>query len=128
MEAREKNEAMTAEAMRAKEEYLFNMGKLTEREICDLEGPNLFTDQYGEQYIQFGSRYDRVKKPEPEKIVKAQAFETFSLDGLIDYITHRGTFPGHGRAPYCAGKESDRGGSNRAAARLLERAGACGLL
>ena len=86
METKEKNEAMTAEAMRAKEEYLFNIGKLTEREICDLEGPNLFTDQYGEQYIQFGSRYDRVKKPEPDKIVKAQPFETFSLDGLIDYI------------------------------------------
>lgn len=87
MEAREKNEAMTAEAMRAKEEYLFNMGKVTEREICDLEGPHLFTDQFGEQYIQFGSQYKKVQKPEPDKIVKAQPFETFSLDGLIDYIT-----------------------------------------
>ena len=47
----EKNETMTAEAVRAKEEYLFSMGAGTQKEIEELKAPALFTDQYGEQYI-----------------------------------------------------------------------------
>ena len=82
----EKNEVMTPETVRAKEEYLFSMGSRTQEEIDELKMPVLFEDKNGEQYIYCNGEYERVKKRDPEKIVKAEAFETFSLDGLIDYI------------------------------------------
>ena len=83
----EKSETMTPEAVRAREEYLFSMGLGTQAKIDELKAPVLFKDQNGEQYIYCNGKYQRVEKRNPERIVKAEAFETFSLDGLIDYIT-----------------------------------------
>lgn len=78
--------AMTADAVRAKEEYLFNTGAEYQRRIDELKMPELFTDKNGEQYIWHNGRYERVELRKPDKIVKAEPFETFSLDGLLDFI------------------------------------------
>ena len=82
----EKIEVMTPEAVRAKEEYLFSTGAEKQKEIEELKAPVLFADQYGEQYIYCNGKYVRVEQRKPEKIIMAEPFETFSLDGLIDYI------------------------------------------
>lgn len=77
---------MTPEAVRAKEEFLLKMGAKYQKDLDDLRAPVVFEDKNEEQYIYFNGRYERVEYPKPEKIVKAEPFETFSLDGLIDYI------------------------------------------
>jgi hypothetical protein len=82
----EECEVMTPEAVRAKEEYLFSMGAGTQKEIEELKAPVLFVDKNGEQYIYCNGKYERVDLRKPDHIVKAEAFETFSLDGLIDFI------------------------------------------
>lgn len=79
-------EVMTPEAVRAKEEYLYRAGRSAQKEIEDLRQPILFEDKYGEQYIWEDGSYEKVELRKPEKIVRAEPFETFSLDGLIDYI------------------------------------------
>ena len=82
----EKIEVMTPEAVRAKEEYLFSTGAEKQKEIEELKAPVLFADQYGDQYIYCNGKYERVEQRKPGKIIMAEPFETFSLDGLIDYI------------------------------------------
>lgn len=77
---------MTPAAVRAKEEYLLNKGAEYQRRIDELKAPELFTDKNGEQYIWHDERCERVELRKPEKIVKAEPFETFSLNGLMDYI------------------------------------------
>ena len=81
-----RTENLTPAAVRAKEEYLFNTGAEYQRRIDELKLPELFTDKNGEQYIWHDGRYERVELRKPEKIVKAEPFETFSLNGLLDYI------------------------------------------
>ncbi|MBO7663756.1 MAG: hypothetical protein J6U01_10330, partial [Clostridia bacterium] len=81
-----RTENLTPAAVRAKEEYLFNTGAAYQRQIDELKMPELFTDKNGEQYIWHDGRYERVELRKPEKIVKAEPFETFSLNGLLDYI------------------------------------------
>lgn len=86
MIAEEKNTVMTPEAVRAKEQYLFSTGRAVQEEINHLRQPILFKDQNDEQYIYCNGEYERVEPREPERIVKAEPFEVFSLDGLLDYI------------------------------------------
>ena len=86
MESEARTVDMTPEAVRAKEEYLLNKGAEYQRRIDELKVPELFTDKNGEQYIWNDERYERVELRKPEKIVKAEPFITFSLNGLLDYI------------------------------------------
>ena len=79
-------ENMTPEAVRAKEEYLLRMGAEWQRQLDKNKEPVLFEDKYGEQYIHHDGECERVELRKPEKIVKAEPFETFSLNGLLDYI------------------------------------------
>ena len=44
-----RTENMTPEAVRAKEEYLINIGAAYQRRIDELKLPELFTDKNGEQ-------------------------------------------------------------------------------
>lgn len=78
--------SMTPEAVRAKEEYLYNAGKEAQLEIDVLKMPSMFEDKYGQQYIWADGKYQRVWKDLPDRLIMAETFETFSLDGLIDYI------------------------------------------
>lgn len=77
---------MTPEAVRAKEEFLLKMGAKWQEELNKMKAPILFEDHNGEQYIYHDGRHERVELRKPEKIVKAEPFETFSLNGLLDYI------------------------------------------
>jgi len=86
MIAEEKNTVMTPEAVRAKEEYLYTEGAKAQKRINELQMPYLFKDQNDEQYIYCNGKYERVKPQKPEGIVRAEPFEVFSLDGLLDYI------------------------------------------
>lgn len=78
--------SMTPEAVRAKEEFLFISGRVAQEEMEALRKPVLFEDKHGNQYIYCNGEYESAEPRKPEKIVRADSFETFSLDGLIDYI------------------------------------------
>lgn len=79
-------ENLTPEAVRAKEEYLFQTGMEAQKHVDELKAPILFEDKYGNQYIYCDGDYHIAELRKPEKIVKAEPFKTFSLNGLIDYI------------------------------------------
>lgn len=76
---------LTPEAARAEVEFLLTAGMKMQRELNDLQRPQTFT--VGDQtYISTGKNYERVRPVLPDKIVRPGTFETFSLDGLIDFI------------------------------------------
>lgn len=76
---------MSPEAARAEVEYLLCAGMKMQREINDLKRPEVF--KVGEEtFISSGTHYERIQPAKPEKIVRPGVFETFSLDGLIDFI------------------------------------------
>ena len=77
---------MKPEAVRAKEEYLLTAGRNLQKVIDEAEKPTLMEDKYGRQYFCAASEYAEIPEKKPEKIVKAEPFETFSLNGLLDYI------------------------------------------
>ena len=77
---------MKPEAVRAKEEYLFTAGRDVQKAIDDVEKPTLMEDKYGRQYFCAAGEYDEIPEKKPDKIVKGEPFETFSLDGLLDFI------------------------------------------
>ena len=81
-----RTENMTPEAVRAKEEFLLKAGAELQKKLEELKAPMFIEDQYGEQYIYCNGKYERVNERKPEEIVKGEPFETFSLDGLVDYI------------------------------------------
>ena len=75
----------TPEAARAVEEYLLTQGRRTQKEIEDLRRPEVFT--IGEDtYLSVNGQVKLIKPSKPDEIVKPNAFETYSLDGLIDFI------------------------------------------
>lgn len=78
--------SIDAQAVRAKEEYLFTAGRNAQKEIEDLRKPALFEDKYGQQWICKDGKCVTIEEPKPDHVVKAETFSTFSLDGLIDYI------------------------------------------
>ena len=77
---------MTAQAVRAKEEFLLFTGAEWQKKLDKLKEPVLFEDKYGEQYIWKDGECTRVELRKPDRIIKAECFETFSLNGLIEYI------------------------------------------
>lgn len=78
-------QSISPEAARAEIEYLIKAGMKMQMEINEAMRPQTFT--VGDQtYISTGSHYERVKPVLPDKIVRQGIFDTFSLDGLIDYI------------------------------------------
>ena len=81
-----KCESLTPEAVRAKEEYLFQTGVKAQKQIDELKAPTLFEDKYGNQYIYCDGDYHLAEERKPDRLVKAEPFKTFSLNGLIDYI------------------------------------------
>ena len=86
MASREINpQTITPEAARAEVEFLLTYGMKMQRNYDENQRPQVFT--VGEEtYISTGNHYERVKPVLPDKIVRPGTFETFSLDGLIDYI------------------------------------------
>lgn len=79
---------MKPEAVRAKEEYLFTAGRDVQKAIDEVEKPTLMEDKYGRQYFCAAGEYEEIPEKLPDKLVKAEPFETFSLDGLLDYLMH----------------------------------------
>lgn len=78
-------EKVTPEAVRAETEYLLERGMQIQEQIDYLKRPEVF--KVGEDtYISYGGRYTWVKPAEPDRIKKPEPFETYTLDGLIDYI------------------------------------------
>lgn len=73
---------MTAEAMRAKEEFLFNAGMAAQKAE---EIPQVL-DINGHKYTAYRGNLNRVQtvKPDPEE--KPDVFNAFSLQGLVDFI------------------------------------------
>lgn len=77
--------AITPEAMRAETEFLYNAGAKAQKALDDARRPDIF-DVDGHKYISAGSSWQRLKPPEPERMVKMDPFATYSLRGLADYI------------------------------------------
>ena len=78
-------QTITPEAARAEIEYLLKAGMQMQKALEEAQRPQVFA--VGDQtYISTGSRYERVKPVLPDRIVMPGTFETFSLDGLIEYI------------------------------------------
>lgn len=73
---------MTAEAVRAKEEFLFNTGVEAQRKW---EEPKVL-DIDGYKYMAFRGTVQRVQTVKPDKPEKPDVFEAFSLGGLVDFI------------------------------------------
>lgn len=73
---------MTADAMRAKEEFLFNSGKEAQR---DAETPHILEID-GYKYTAYRGQLNRVQTVKPDKPEKPDVFEAFSLAGLVDFI------------------------------------------
>ena len=86
LKAMEGMTSMSPEAVRAKEQYLLEQGAAWMRKLQEMKAPQLFEDKYGEQYIYSDGKYTRVEVRKPEKNIKAEPFETFSLAGLVEYI------------------------------------------
>lgn len=86
MSSEVRTDNLTPEAVRAKEEYLFQTGVKAQKQIDELKVPTLFEDNYGNQYIYCNGEYELAELRKPDKIVRAEPFETFSLNGLIEYI------------------------------------------
>ena len=86
MASREINPStLSPEAARAETEFLLTYGMKMQRNYDENQRPEVFN--VGDQtYISTGNHYERVKPVLPDKIVRPGIFETFSLDGLIDYI------------------------------------------
>lgn len=75
----------TPEAARAEVEFLLKAGMDAQKGMDDLRRPEVFA--IGEDtYISVGNSYERVKPAQPDKIVKPEPFDAYSLDGLIDFI------------------------------------------
>ena len=79
-------ESLTPEAVRAKEEFLLKAGREMQKTVDEKSKPELFEDKYGRQYIYCAGEYEEAEPLLPDKIIRADTFETFSLDGLIEYI------------------------------------------
>ena len=77
---------MKPEAVRAKEEYLLTAGRNLQKVIDEAEKPTIMEDKYGRQYFCAASEYAEIPEKKPDKIIKGEPFETFSLNGLLDYI------------------------------------------
>ena len=75
----------TPEAARAETEFLLGAGMKMQMEINERQRPEVFTVGK-DTYISVGSRYERVKPAEPDRIKKPDPFDAYSLDGLIEYI------------------------------------------
>lgn len=75
-------EVMTAEAVRAKEEFLFNAGKEAQRmeDIPDIQEID------GHTYMFWHGTMKRVETVKPDRPEKPEVFEAFSLGGLVDFI------------------------------------------
>lgn len=73
---------MGEQAVRAKEEYLVNVGK----EISDAKQKPIIEEIDGHKYVFFRGGYERIKTVEPNEERQPNAFEAFSLTGLVDFI------------------------------------------
>jgi len=76
---------ITPEAMRAETEFLYNAGAKAQKALDDARRPDVF-DVDGHKYISTGSSWQRLKPPEPERLVMMEPFTAYSLSGLADYI------------------------------------------
>lgn len=86
MNSEVRTENLTPEAVRAKEEFLLKAGMKMQKTVDEMQKPELFEDKYGRQYIYCGGEYEEAVPLLPDRIINAETFETFSLDGLIEYI------------------------------------------
>lgn len=82
----ERMESMTAEAVRAKEEFLLEYGAKCQGALDEMKAPVFIENKYGEQYIAHDGKCMKLEKPKPDHIIKAGSIETYSLNGLVDYI------------------------------------------
>lgn len=76
---------ITPEAMRAETEFLYYAGANAQKALDDQQRPQVF-EACGDTYVSVGSRYERIRPSEPERLVKPETFETWSLAGLAAYI------------------------------------------
>lgn len=70
------------EAARAEQEYLVGVGK----SIAKAEEQPIVTEIDGHKYVAFKGNFNRIRPVEPEEEKQPAAFETFSLQGLVDFI------------------------------------------
>lgn len=70
------------ETARAEQEYLVGVGK----SIAKAEEQPIVTEIDGHKYVAFKGNFNRVRPVEPEEEKQPAAFETFSLQGLVDFI------------------------------------------
>lgn len=70
------------EAARAEQEYLVGVGK----SIAKAEEQPIVTEIDGHKYVAYKGNFNRVRPVEPEEEKQPAAFETFSLQGLVDFI------------------------------------------
>ena len=75
----------TPEAARAVEEYLLMAGRKAQKEVEDLKRPEIITIGQ-DTYVSISGQLKLVKPTQPDEIVKPNALETYSLDGLNDFI------------------------------------------
>lgn len=75
-------QGVSPEAARAEIEYLYEKGREAEAEQNRLSEPMEF-EAFGRQYIWENGELSRIQ---PDHMIAPKAFETYSLDGLIQYI------------------------------------------
>lgn len=78
-------DTITPEAARAEIEYLLKFGTEAQRAREEAKKPQTFNFG-GEEWLYSDGRIQRYEPAKPDKLVRPGTFETFSLDGLIDYI------------------------------------------
>ena len=76
---------LTPEAARAEIEFLYNQGATAQKQLDEQRRPQIF-EACGDTYISTGSRYERLRPSEPDRIVKPETFAAYSLAGLATYI------------------------------------------
>lgn len=70
------------ETARAETEYLVNTGAA----LQEAKDAPVITEIEGSQYVFFRGQIKRIDKVEPDEEKHPAAFETFSLNGLVDFI------------------------------------------
>ncbi len=78
-------QTVSPEAARAEIEYLLKFGRDAQKASEEGNKPVIF--KFGnEEWIYQGGRIQRYKPADPDHIISPETFNTFSLDGLIDFI------------------------------------------
>lgn len=78
-------QTLSPEAARAEIEFLLKAGMKMQSEIYDEKRPDII-EVDGHKYLSSGSEFNLIDPVRPDRMIKAETFDTFSLDGLINYI------------------------------------------